>query len=150
MISRRNFIKSGMAASAAISAGVVPLYPSPGKKIPICIFSKHLHWLDFTEMARYAKNLGFDGIDLTVRRGGHVPPEKVEDLLPRAIEEITKVGMEVPMMATNINDPEDPLTKKVLKTAGENGIRFYRMAYYRFKGEEKLTKQDIAHPWRCW
>jgi hypothetical protein len=30
----------------------------PGK---ICVFSKHLHWLDYDGMARMAANIGLDG-----------------------------------------------------------------------------------------
>ena len=131
-----------MATSALAAVGFIPGFTwNKENHSPICIFSKHLQWLNFSEMARFVKDLGFDGVDLTVRKGGHVPPDKVEYLLPGAIEKIKKEGLSVPMMATNINDPDDPLTEKVLKTAGEHGIRYYRMAYYRFKKGEALLKQ---------
>jgi sugar phosphate isomerase/epimerase len=141
--SRRSFVKTGLAAGALTALGSIPTFGinGQGSNHPICIFSKHLQWLDFTEMARFVKELGFDGIDLTVRNKGHVPPEKVEKLLPVAIEKIKKEGVSVPMMATSINNPDDPLTEKVLKTAAEHGIRYYRMAYYRFKKGEDLRKQ---------
>jgi len=41
----------------------------------ISIFSKHLQWLDYKEMANVLSEVGFDGADLTVRPGGHVLPD---------------------------------------------------------------------------
>lgn len=106
--------------------------PNTSQSNQICIFSKHLHWLDFKGVGEFAKQIGFDGVDLTVRKRGHVPPEKVEELLPIAVQEIKSSGVDVPMMATDINDADDPLTEKVLKTASACGIKYYRMAYYRY------------------
>jgi L-ribulose-5-phosphate 3-epimerase len=45
------------------------------------------------------------------------------------------------MMATNINDADDPTTGKVLKTASENGITHYRMAYYDYDRNGDLQLQ---------
>ncbi len=108
-------------------------------KNQICIFSKHLHWLDFKAVGKFARQLGFDGVDLTVRKGGHVPPDRVEELLPKAVQEIKAAGVDVPMMATDINDADDPLTEMVLKTASECGIKYYRMAYYRYDSKLEIA-----------
>ena len=53
-----------------------------GRSRPV-YFSKHLQWLDWEQMAETAAELGFDGIDLTVREGGHVEPERVKEDLPK-------------------------------------------------------------------
>jgi len=131
-IGRRKFLK--MSSQAVISIPFInfKLKMNPSSKNQICIFSKHLHWLDFKEVGEFSRKLGFDGIDLTVRKGGHVPPDQVEELLPKAVAEIRSAGVEVPMMATDVNDADDPLTEKILKTASQNGIKYYRMAYYRY------------------
>ena len=125
---RRNFIKKSTLAMASVPFFNFTLKPNPVVSNQICIFSKHLHWLNFKEVGEFTKQLGYDGVDLTVRKGGHVPPEKVVELLPKAVDEIKSAGVEVPMMATNINDADDPLTEKILKTASECGIKYYRMA----------------------
>jgi len=141
---RRQFLKT--TALAGMSLPFWPMHqPAFGmkkasNKFPVCIFSKHLQWLDYEETGKYARDLGYEGIDLTVREGGHVPPEEVERLLPRAIREISKSGLEVPMMATNINDADDPLTEKVLKVASGEGVKFYRMQYFKYDpGNEILA-----------
>jgi hypothetical protein len=50
------------------------------------VFSKCLQWLDYPGMAGITAEAGFDGVDLTVRAGGHVLPERVEEDLPKAVE----------------------------------------------------------------
>ena len=103
-------------------------------KCPVCIFSKHLQFLeDYGDMADAALEAGFDGVDLTVRPGGHVVPEKVEEDLPRAVEAVRKAGLDVDMMATAIMSAEDPLTEPVMSTASKLGIKYYRMGRLRYK-----------------
>ena len=40
----------------------------------LVMFSKHLGALSIPEAGQAIKGLGFDGVDLTVRPGGHVEP----------------------------------------------------------------------------
>ncbi len=106
----------------------------------ITIFSKHLHWLDFKGMAETAANIGFDGIDLTIRPQGHVIPERVEDELPKAAEECKKAGIKIVMICTSIKDASDPLTEKILKTASLSGIKYYRMGWYHYDSKKSIDK----------
>src|SRR5690606_27659090 len=99
---------------------------APQKTHPICIFSKHLQWLAVPEMIQAAKDLGFDGIDLTVRPGGHVEPAQVVTELPKVVKLIRKAGLEIPMITTSVIDPDDALTTPLLKTASALGIPYYR------------------------
>lgn len=103
--------------------------PDPWK---INLFSKHMQFLGYEEMAAACVEAGVDGVDLTVRPGGHVLPENVERDLPLAVKAVKNAGLELPMMATGITDPDDPLTEKVLKVASDQGIRYYRLGYYRY------------------
>jgi sugar phosphate isomerase/epimerase len=107
----------------------------------INIFSKHLQWLDYKGMAETAAEIGFDGVDLTVRPKGHVLPGRVEDDLPRAVEAVKKAGLRVEMITTAIADPRDERTRAVLKTAGRLGIRYYRMGYYHYDKTGDIVAQ---------
>jgi len=49
----------------------------------LCLFSKPLPDMDWCRLAQAAKTVGFDGIDLTVRRGGHVRPERAAEDSPK-------------------------------------------------------------------
>ena len=104
----------------------------------VCIFSKHLQWLDYESMAETAASLGFDGIDLTVRPGGHVEPEWVAEELPRACRAIRSAGLQVPTITTAVVDTSNPADLQVLQAAADEGISFYRMGYLRYEPGRSL------------
>ena len=142
---RRSFLTQAVTASlagsclghsAAISDGRKRKKKTPADR-PIGAFVKFIQELSYTELAETIERLGFQGIEATVRPGGHVLPERVEDDLPRLVEALDARGLKVLVMASNVNDATDPLSQKVLKTASELGIQRYRMAYYRY---------DLAKP----
>ncbi len=143
---RRKFIEQ--ASATAMLASTLPV-SSMFKHIPlrgadpghICIFSKHLHWLDYRGMAELAAEIGFSGIDLTVRKGGHVLPERVRTDLPIAVKEIRSAGLDIPMITTGITDPGDPVTLDILETAGQLGIKLYRTGWYRYTSGIKVANQ---------
>jgi len=95
-------------------------------EIKICIFSKQLQWLNFEDMANKVSEMGYDGIDLTVRANGHVLPERVEEDLPKAVELAKKAGIEIMMISTDITNAAEAKTERILKTASALGIRHYR------------------------
>ncbi len=140
-MSRRGFLSSAVIASAVtpVIGSAASERKNERNEMKICIFSKHLQWLDYEGMAQTAAELGFDGVDLTVRRKGHVLPERVEDDLPRAVEAIRAEGIEPLMMATDINDPDDPNTEKILKTAGALGVKYYRLGKYRYGDDKSIA-----------
>lgn len=145
--SRRDFIKK----SAVVCAGT-PFVPkwmiskakSDHHELKIHLFSKHLQFLDYNEMAERAAEAGFDGLDLTVRKGGHVEPERVTNDLPKAVNAIRKAGMKSIMMATNINNSESQQNRRVLETAAEQDIKYYRLQYYKYL-DEKSIPESIVH-----
>ncbi len=104
---------------------------------PILVFSKHLQFLDYAGMAEKAKEMGFDGIDLTVRSGGHVLPERVKTDLPKAVEAIKKAGLQPLMMTTAVEAPSGT-DEVVLRTAAEQGIKYYRMNWYKYDEKESM------------
>lgn len=134
---RRKFIKQTSAAAALttlLPAGALARQESPEgeTKKHICIFSKHLQWLGYRDMAKLASEIGFTGIDLTVRDGGHVLPERVKQDLPIAVEQIRGEGLEVPMITTGITDATDQLSRDILETAGKLGIGIYRPGWFKY------------------
>ena len=149
-IDRRTFLAWSAAAGIGVSrAGVAPLSAAPPSRAdaarPVCIFSKHLQWLDYREMAELAAEIGFDGVDLTVRPGGHVLPERAAADLPRAVEAVRAAGLAVPMITTAIVRPDDPVTASILGTARDLGIRHYRMGYLAYQDSTGVAASLEAH-----
>lgn len=110
----------------------------------IHLFSKHLQWLDYEGMSKVAKEIGFDGLDLTVRKKGHVLPENVERDLPKAVAAMLKAGLKTEMMTTTITNIQDPTTEKILKTASQLGIKSYRMGWLKYKDDQPIAEQIEA------
>lgn len=96
------------------------------------MFAKMLQSLPLEEAGRRMKAIGFDRVDLTVREGGFVAPERARDELPKAAETLGELGLEIGMITTNITTPAMPDTEAVLRTAAELGIEYYKIGYVRY------------------
>ncbi len=140
-ISRRRFIERSSLAGLG-SLLTVKGFPQPNTKVlndmsdlEIHIFSKHLQFLDYKDMAEAAAEMGFNGVDLAVRPKGHVLPEEVSENLPKAVEAMKVAGFQPKLMTTSILSAEQKYTKRILETAASLGFEFYRLGYYRFNDE---------------
>ncbi len=146
MNSRRTFIKTSTLGLTGIAFGLKSaasfVSDVEKSKRPIHVFTKCLQFLNYDEMANVLAKNGFDGADLTVRRGGQVNPENVETDLPKAIKSLRNAGVDSNMIVTDINDPENPLSKRVLKTMADLGIQYYRMGYINFD-DKKSVPQNL-------
>ncbi|HUV12018.1 MAG TPA: sugar phosphate isomerase/epimerase, partial [Acidobacteriota bacterium] len=71
-ISRRRFVGTLVTIPSLVALeNVSKAWPKPaGPRFTLCVFSKHLQWLDFKGVGEFAAKVGFDGVDLTVRPGG--------------------------------------------------------------------------------
>jgi sugar phosphate isomerase/epimerase len=120
--------------------------PVPGR-FPAVLFSKHLHWADFETSARVLREIGAEGVDLTVRKGGHVAPERVKEDLPRAVEVFRTAGVPVAMITTDIQTVDSPHTLAILETAKALGIRHYRWRDFVYTQDAPLPRQlDAIKP----
>jgi sugar phosphate isomerase/epimerase len=118
----------------------------PAPRRPICVFTKPFNSLSFDELADRIAELGFDGIEAPIRKGGHVEPETVEDELPKLVEALRKRDLEITVMASGVNNPDDPVEAKVLRTAAALGIRRYRMKYLQYDLKRSVVEQ--LNEWR--
>lgn len=112
-----------------------------GNKTPLCAFSKHFQWTTVKEMADLCKGFGYDGIDLTLRPGGHVLPERVEDDLPKALETVRGAGLEMPMVTSDIVDVKTPNAERVLKALKSQGITRYRWGGFKYGPHAPIPQQ---------
>jgi sugar phosphate isomerase/epimerase len=119
-----------------------PALPAASEsKLKVCIFSKHLQFLQGAQLAQAAADMGFDGIDLTVRKGGHVEPSRVKQDLPGLVALIHEHGLEVPMITTDIVDANTPYTENILQCMSELGIHHYRWGGFKYTDDVPIPKQ---------
>jgi sugar phosphate isomerase/epimerase len=87
---------------------------------------------NYDELGKHAREIGFDGIDLTVRPKGHVLPERAAEDLPRAVETLRSHGLSVPMITTDLTKASDPAARPTLSTAAGLKIPYWKIGYYKY------------------
>jgi len=148
-ISRRKFIKNvGVASvmaplvSAPIAAWAQDVSCEPLK---VHLFSKHLQFMDVKEAGQIAAELGFDGLDLTVRPHGHVLPENVETGLPIAIKDLKNSGLSCCMITTAISDVKNAFDVAIIRVAAKEGIPFYRCNWFKYHKEKTMPESLLFY-----
>jgi sugar phosphate isomerase/epimerase len=131
------------ALAGLVSAAIRP--PQAGAAEPegfiLCAFSKHFQWASVPEAAQICASLGYEGLDLTVREGGHVLPERVAGDLPKAAEAVRKAGVKIPMVTAGIVDVRSPHAEAIIRTLASLGIRRYRWGGFRYRDGAGIPEQ---------
>ncbi len=144
-LSRRRFTNSLLAAGVAlpfVGAGrsIQETAPASRETIRLNLFSKGMEWLDYDAFTDVVLAAGCQGIDVTVRDGGHVLPQNVERDLPKLVDIAKKKWLQVPLMVTSITSATDPFAEQIIQTAAQLGITAYRMGYFRYDPKRNMTE----------
>lgn len=107
----------------------------------LVMFSKMFQSLSVEEMGKTVKDIGFEGVDLTVRPSGHVLPENVATGLPSAIGQLRDIGLTVPMITTAITSAKTEHAEPIIATAGANGVKLLKLGYWQYDGFGSAKKQ---------
>jgi sugar phosphate isomerase/epimerase len=105
------------------------------------VFTKPLQMLSYDDLADLIAELGFDGIEGTIRPGGQITPEQVPDELPKMMSALKKRGLEMTIMASGINNADDKLNIQQLQVAAKLGVKRYRMGYHKYDLKKPITGQ---------
>src|SRR5262245_36424933 len=147
-MNRREFLY--VSGAAAASTRILGQTPSPAPvKLKIDAYSRHLQWLRTPEeVAAAVKEMGYDGLDLTVRPyPGHVDAAKVKTDLPPFVNALRKNGCEVHAITCPITDADSPNAEDILRTASELGIRYYWWGTFRYEPDKPVLAQlDALKP----
>ena len=136
-MNRRQFLTTTALAAPMLASG------SRGKqqRNPYCVFTKPLQMLSYDDLANLIAELGFDGIEGTIRPGGQITPERVPDELPKMVEALKKRRLEMTIMASGINNADDKLNVQQLQIAAKLGIKRYRMGYHKYDLKKPIVGQ---------
>jgi sugar phosphate isomerase/epimerase len=125
-ITRRGAI-AGLGALGALSlrAQKKRTGPMPRATPSICLFSDVLK-IDYNDMGGFLQMMGFDGVELTVQPGGHIPLEGDIDLhLERAVEAMTGSGIDVPVLSTSVTSVQSKELRTILGWGSEMGVPIF-------------------------
>lgn len=142
--SRRNFLKTSAGGSALFSVAGLAAAAAESHSLAdnhLCVFNKPLQHLDYAAQAELIAEIGFDGVEATVRKGGHVEPGRVEEDLPKQIEALKKSGVEMTMMTTDITNAESEVHQRVMTTASELGVKMFRMGGIKLAANRPIPEQ---------
>lgn len=96
------------------------------------LFTKLFRGMTLDDIASTATELGFDGIDLLIRSGHQVEPERPNQLAD-AVQTLEAAGLTVPMATTDITDPSDLPAEALFAACAESGIRVIRLGYWKYE-----------------
>ena len=140
--SRRRFLKTTLLTGALMPFADANLFAlnkdTAADKLKVHIFSKHLQFLNYKELADATAEMGFDGVDLSVRPGGHVEPDRIEEDLPKAVAAMKNAGLVPSLMTTAVNDAVNTTDQKLLATASKLGFTHYRMNWYHYPDNKPM------------
>src|SRR5215213_3375401 len=103
-LSRRSFLAT-VAAAALAPSPTFAAETKPASRFPLITFSKPFQDVGFERTADIVAEVGWSGIECPVRAKGQVLPEKVEDDLPKLHEALTKRGLTLTLITTDIGKP---------------------------------------------
>jgi sugar phosphate isomerase/epimerase len=103
-----------------------------GKKPEFVAFTESFQGWSIPEVCRRFKAIGLDGLDLTVRPGGHIEPADAARRLPEAVQAANDAGLRIAMLSTAIVEV-DRQSEELLAAAGAAGIDRIKLGYYRYE-----------------
>jgi sugar phosphate isomerase/epimerase len=105
-----------------------------------CAFTESFQSWPIPKVCAKFREIGLDGLDLTVRPGGHIQPENAEKELPGAVTAAKDHGVRILMLSTAINDA-DKNAESILSSCAELGIDRVKIGYFPYTDFGTLLKQ---------
>lgn len=143
MTTRRQFLAGLAAASAGVAGAGFARADHAPSDWPIAIFEKVFEKLSYDELAEALVQMGADGIEATIRPGGHIEPRAAADEAAKMAESLRKHDKRIVIAATDIRSIDSPHAESLLKTFKSLGIRHYRLGYYLFDLAKALKPQVV-------
>jgi sugar phosphate isomerase/epimerase len=137
-LTRRQLLAAAAAGAGRAAAQYKAGGAKPRTKPPVCLYSKQLARVQYDELGKVLRDLGFDGCDLSVEPGGHVLPEQAQADLVRAVLAVTDVGLDVPMFTTSVTSPGDSNIRLILAIGGFMGVPLFRPGVWKYNATSEI------------
>ena len=101
------------------------------------------------KLCELMKGAGYDGIQWTVRKGGHVEPAEAAANLPRLVKIAESFGLKCRSICTDIAADAagkpglTPGAETVLKVAADCGVEMFRPAYFFYDAKTETFAQSL-------
>lgn len=143
--SRRQIIKKSAVLFSAAAlhplwsmAQVTPTAPRP----TFNFFTKSLVGLPYAEAAARVAEVGYDGVELAIRKRETLPGMNMVDELPKMVAAYRKENLAVVTVTTDfIEVSAADRTEEILRTAQQCGVKRFRMDWYRYDNTKPIWPQ---------
>ncbi len=130
-VKRRDFIRAAVETgiATAVSGSLAEESAVPNSRPKVCVYTEQFQSLSISDVCQVFKQMGVDGLDVTVRPGGHIEPNAAKTELPQAAQIARDHGLEIMMLTTGIT-AADRNAEEILATCQRLGIDRIKMGYY--------------------
>jgi sugar phosphate isomerase/epimerase len=139
-LQRRDFMRMAVASGITAAVSELPAKETPKSSPKVCTYTEHFQKLSIPQVYKVFKQMGVDGLDLTVRPGGHIDPKNVKAELPQAVKAAREQGLEIMMLTTGIVSP-DRQAEEIVATCQKLGIQRIKLGYFRVGKFGNLAKR---------
>ena len=144
-ISRRNFLaQSALLFSAAAYRPSFMLAQAnpPVLKPTFHFFTKPFVGLSYQEIAKHVAALGYDGVEVPIRKKEIREGADVIDEIPMMVEAYRNEKLDVVTLTTDIIDvSKASRTEEILRAAQKCGVKRFRMGWYRYDNTKPIWPQ---------
>lgn len=124
----------------AVARGTAHIRPHQRDPQPLYFFTKALQWLPLADVPKATQDLGFTGVDLPVRSNGFFDIYEMADKLPGVIRDCANLGMETPVLTTEMTLAKLLDWEDFLKVLSGEGIKHYRMGWMPFPSKNIVAE----------
>ena len=145
-LSRRNFLaQSALLFSAATLRPPFMLAQSnqpAAIKPTFHLFTKIFVGLPYAEIAKQVADLGYDGVEVPIRKKEILEGTNVLEEIPKMVEAYRKEKLQVLTLTTDIIEVSRAAqTEEILRTAQKCGLKHFRMGWYRYDNTKPIWPQ---------
>ncbi len=144
-LSRRNFLaQSALLFSAAAYRPSFMLAQAnpPVLKPTFHFFTKPFVGLSYQEIAKHVAALGYDGVEVPIRKKEIREGADVIDEIPKMVEAYRNEKLDVVTLTTDIIDvSKASRTEEILRAAQKCGVKRFRMGWYRYDNTKPIWSQ---------
>jgi sugar phosphate isomerase/epimerase len=145
-LNRRQFAAGTLAAAGAAALPLrILAAESSGAENRFCCFIKFLEDLSYDELAEGIAELGFSGVEATVRRSsGYIQPANATEELPKLHKALEKNGLSIAIVTTDILSADQEYAEAVLRAAADVGAPRYRLGFHNYDRAKPIVDQIAA------
>ena len=144
-LSRRNFLAQSalLFSAAAYRPSFMLAQANPPVRHPTFhFFTKPFVGLSYQEIAKHVAALGYDGVEVPIRKKEIREGADVIDEIPKMVEAYRNEKLDVVTLTTDIIDvSKASRTEEILRAAQKCGVKRFRMGWYRYDNTKPIWPQ---------